>query len=485
MVDSEYVTTNWICVGSGTESQKQAGVMVMIRKSITNVAEVRRDTVIPGRLLRVRFPLGNDGCKLSVICAYQHVWNPKDANIMVKREEFWCKMSQCIGSIPYREHLVLGGDLNVQMTAMYPHVGHGAGALSAERAPDTDAAHTVLSTHSLVALNTWGKHGSRAHTFAFGKHQAQLDYIIVRQRHSDIQARSSHPIQNCPVGAWRQGGGIHKPVAATLPFHCKVFHKPPTQAPGIDAEKIIQIAKRSGPEANAQLARFRIDVAEKIAPIRTVVEVGRLSPLVSEIARQHFPKMRESTHQTARWQQTEVQQGIKDMWKAWRLYRREDGRTKRITLEAVLGRWRTWSSYYKLYRRHRERCRTTKKTYILEQMHVAEQAANSHNQRLLYQVVRSLAPKSRRGRPQLRDSGGRMMTRSEEAACFHAHFTDKFTAGTDARSAQCEDYSAYHLAKQEGDSGCEPYLSPQALEDHLSHAPLRKAVPPGHPPSSI
>ena len=304
------------------------------------------------------------------------------------------------------------------------------------------------------------------------------------QTAADIQARSSRPIQNCPVGAWRQGGGIHKPVAATLPFHCKVFHKPPTQAPGIDAEKIIQFAKRSGPEANAQLARFRIDVAEKIAPIRTVVEVGRLSPLVSEIARQHFPKMRGSTHQTARWQQTEVQQGIKDMWKAWRLYRREDGRTKRITLEAVLGRWRTWS-YYKLYRRHRERCRTTKKTYILEQVHVAEQAANSHNQRLLYQVVRSLAPKSRRGRPQLRDSGGRMMTRSEEAACFHAHFTDKFTAGTDARSAQCEDYSAYHLAKQEGDSGCEPYLSPQALEDHLSHAPLRKAVPPGHPPSSI
>ena len=253
---------------------------------------------------------------------------------MVKREEFWYKMSQCIGSIPYRENLVLGGDLNVQMTPMHPHVGHGTGTLSAERAPDTDAAHAVLSTHSLVALNTWGQHGSRAHTFAFGKHQAQLDYIIVRQRHSDSQARGAHPIQNCPVGAWRQGGGIHKPVAATLPFHCKVFHKPPTQAPGIDAEKIIQIARQGGPEADAQLARFRNDVADKIAPIRTVVEAGRLSLLVGEVARQHFPKMRESAHQTARWQQTEVKQGIKDMWKAWRLYRREDGRTRRII------RWR-------------------------------------------------------------------------------------------------------------------------------------------------
>ena len=203
-VDSEYVTSNWICVGSGTESQKQAGVMVMIRKAIANVREVRHDAVIPGRLLRVRFPLGNDSCKLSVICAYQHAWNPKDANIMVKREEFWCKMSQCVGSVPYREHLVLGGDLNVQLTPMYPHVGHGTGALSAERAPDTDAAHAIMSTHSLVALNTWGQQGCKAHTFVVGKHQAQLDYVIVRQRHSDGQARNARPVQNCPVGACRR-----------------------------------------------------------------------------------------------------------------------------------------------------------------------------------------------------------------------------------------------------------------------------------------
>ena len=484
-VDSEYVTANWICIGSGTESQKQAGVMVMIRKSITTAAEVRHDAIIPGRLLRVRFPLGNDGCKLSVVCAYQHAWNPKDAHILVKREEFWFKMSQCIGSIPYREHLVLGGDLNVQMTPLYPHVGHGAGSLSAERAPDTDAAHTVLSAHSLVALNTWGKHGSRAHTFTFGKHQAQLDYIIVRQRHSDTQARISHPIQNCPVGAWRQGGGVHKPVSATLPFHCKVFHKPPTRTPGIDAERIIHVAKQNDPEASAQLAGFRADIVEKIAPIQTVAEMGQLSPILSEVAARHFPKQRADARQVARWQQPEVQQGIKEMWKAWRLYKREDGQTRQVTLAAVLGRWRTWSTYYKLYRRHRERCRTTKKQHILEQMHIAEQAASSHNQRLLYQVVRSLAPKSKRGRPQLRDSGGRMMTRGEEAACFHAHFTGKFTTGSGAEDVPCGDYSAYCPVKQDNDNHSVPHLLPLALEDSLSHAPLRKAVPPGHPPSSI
>ena len=96
-VDSEYVTSNWICVRSGTESQKQAGVMVMIRKAITNVGEVRHDAVIPGRLLRVRFPLRNDGCKLSVICAYQHAWNPKDANIWRKEKSSGIKCRNAWG----------------------------------------------------------------------------------------------------------------------------------------------------------------------------------------------------------------------------------------------------------------------------------------------------------------------------------------------------------------------------------------------------
>ena len=53
--DSEYVTPNWICVGSGTESQKQAGVMILIRKTITDVREVRHDAIVPGRLLRALF----------------------------------------------------------------------------------------------------------------------------------------------------------------------------------------------------------------------------------------------------------------------------------------------------------------------------------------------------------------------------------------------------------------------------------------------
>ena len=214
---SEYTTARWICVGSGTTAQKHAGVMILVRKSLTNVQEVRHDAVIPGRLLRVRFPLGTTGRLLSVVCAYQHAWNPKDPTILDKRSDFWHKLSHCIGGIPYREALVVGGDLNVQLTPKRPCVGHGTGALSPERAPDADALHTLLSTHTLVALNTWGKPGKGAHTFTFGKHQAQLDYLLMRASQTTRMARQARPLHTCPVGGWRHGGGFTRPLLLRSP----------------------------------------------------------------------------------------------------------------------------------------------------------------------------------------------------------------------------------------------------------------------------
>ena len=155
------------------------------------------------------------------------------------------------------------------------------------------------------------------------------------------------------------------------------------------------------------------------------------------------------------------------MWKAWRHYRSSN---KDTTLRAIIGRWQTWTRYNQLYKKHKDRCCTTKKAYILEQICIAERAAQSHNQR---QVVRTLAPKAKRSRPQLRDANGQM-TRSEEATCFHQHFTTKFTATIDALMRLDEPgiQSAHALEEPEG-----PLLHPAALEQHLKKAPLCKAVP--------
>ena len=76
-----------------------------------------------------------------------------------------------------------------------------------------------------------------------------------------------------------------------------------------------------------------------------------------------------------------------------------------------------------------------------------------------------------------------MMTRSEEATCFHQHFTTKIAATIDALMKLDGLGVQPTNALEEAPEG--PLLHPSALEQHLNKAPLRKAVPQGHPPSAI
>ena len=100
-----------------------------IRRTLTDVTEVRHHAIMPGRLLRVRFPWATPaaGRMLGVVCAYQHAWAPKDTHILEKRHDFWQKLSRCTAGVPQREMMIFGGDLNVQLTPLHPHVGHGTG----------------------------------------------------------------------------------------------------------------------------------------------------------------------------------------------------------------------------------------------------------------------------------------------------------------------------------------------------------------------
>ena len=270
-------------------TQRHAGVLILIRRALTDVAAVRHTAAVPGKLLRVRFPLGKSTRMISVICAYQHAWAPRDPHNMEKRQEFWLRLGNCVGSVPQRELLVAGGDLNVQLAPFHPHIGHGTGVLSPEKTLDADTLNHLLAAHSLVVINTWGTPGSKAHTFRFGKHQAQLDFLLMRLTDTDAQARKACPLRNCPVGSWRNGG-LHSPIITTLPFRYTQFrslsHKP-VQA---DVEKIVAIAKDPHRETDPIAVEFRKEVAAKLQPLQTIEDVGNIDDC-SSCCCQTFPTL--------------------------------------------------------------------------------------------------------------------------------------------------------------------------------------------------
>ena len=92
---------NWVCLGSADPKQKHAGAIVWIRKSLTNPEDIKYETVIPGRIMRVRFPIGQQ--YISMIIAYQHAWNLKDHKLTHKRHTFWQALDSCTRKVPQRE----------------------------------------------------------------------------------------------------------------------------------------------------------------------------------------------------------------------------------------------------------------------------------------------------------------------------------------------------------------------------------------------
>ena len=119
-----------------------------IRRTLTDVTEVRHHAIMPGRLLRVRFPWATPaaGRVLGVVCAYQHAWAPKDTHILEKRHDFlaetqslhsWCTATR-------NDDLWRRSQCPTNTTSPTRRARHGR-----ERAPDADAAHTLLTTTPL------------------------------------------------------------------------------------------------------------------------------------------------------------------------------------------------------------------------------------------------------------------------------------------------------------------------------------------------
>ena len=412
--DSEYSTDNWVCVGSADPKQKHAGVMIWVRKSLTSPKEIKYEAIVPGRLLRVRFPLGQQ--YVSAICIYQCAWHNKDPKLVQKRHGIWQALDRCVRSVPQRELLIAGGDLNTQVSPQSPYVGPGTGMLSKDRAPDAKELINVLRTNHATLLNTWSARQDEAHTFRFGTHAAQLDYIIIRQKDVNMQAKQSRPIANCPLGAWRHLGGYHIPLKASIRKRVPPPRKQATPNKKIDREQIIACTRAPDDPGNAaQIHRFRCKTQQILDSVASVQDLGNIATRVAEVAEAVFPVRKQEIVKYSN--PILLSMGITNMWRQWMAIKRTN---KGKSLRDMLNKWKVWAAYLRQFRAHKKQCQERKKQYLQDKMKEAELASRKHDLRSVYNIVRSLAPKAPRARTQLKGKDGGMLSRAEEAEVLRA-----------------------------------------------------------------
>ena len=252
----------------------------------------------------------------------------------------------------------------------------------------------------------------------------------------------------------------------------------PTKMPAgtstIDRERIIECSKDpQNPDNAALITSLRDRLHSCLSEINQIEDLTRLPHLVANIAGDVFSRQELPTKYQ---NPVSLVSGITSMWRQWMLIKRSPAAGN---LREMIYRWKIWSAYCKHQKAHKQRCRARKKQYLIDKMKEAQRASAAMDLRGVYQVVRCLAPKAPRRLTQLRGPQGQMHTRTEEAEIFCQYFSTKFTSKDDSS------YQPIYHNHSEHDDGREVGIDAAQLTQLFMAAPLRKAVPTGHPPSAI
>ena len=470
----DFVSGPWSCIASSAGRGSRAGVMIMIHQRLCHNGLLRAEHVMPGRLLRVRLPLpGKDLRHLQIICAYQKAWNSQQASSVVEqRSRFWDKLDTALASVPNRDVVILGGDLNVSIPAVTGTSGSGVSPSPKDGAPDVYDLIGIAKRHGLIFLNTWNGRGTPVHTFQFGKYRAQLDFVLCRVLQADGVARQARPWHRFQLSQGSESGAVHYPVHASIPVRKAEWHmRGPKSTSAFDKEAIIQAACNLPNQEAASVIQLRQLVKQDLQSVCHTSQLVQLPHIVSRACMQIFPARRGRQITEALWQNAGIVASVSNTWRLWRSMRAMAGRS----LTSMFKKWNLLTQHLKARKQQRRLSQQARRQKLLGFVGQAVEAASKHDVRGLYEVVNKLS-KPRNKRVALRGQNNELLSAVEEADLLADHFAQRFQATHEQDIA---------LRQASWVTSGNIQIDDFALSQAYAAAPLRKAVPPGHPPSAV
>ncbi|CAE6939124.1 unnamed protein product, partial [Symbiodinium sp. CCMP2592] len=446
---SEWTDSKYSYVHSGTNRNKDGGLLLMVARELCSPDKLRYDELKPGRLLHIKLAMDPS---FELIAIYQHSWRndlsttAKD-KLLTQRAAIWRRLQQFVQSTPARAQVVIAGDFNCPIRTCLPYVGSGVRRNVKPRsqplpdpAPDLDDLINVLRNGDLQVLNSFGKEGMAASTYINASHTpmqgSQIDFVVMRREQADDRSMRVQIMRDFPLlpieGMW------HFPLRVTVPRPIAPRSKP-------------QDSRLTPDKASACLARE----PEKAQHFQQMVnEMLQQAPTVDCI----------NTVLLQAWDQTfgtvgDPREGfvsdarLATMWKH---------RALAMQAHSLLSRWHHLARYRSIRRVIQRRVQADKRAKIQQQLVDAEQASSTGQPGALYQVLRRIAPKIRRRKLQLRDAQGRLVGPREEATLILDHYSEVFASELAVADTQLE---------------CPFYFDSDELYHALSELPQHKALP--------
>ncbi|CAE7732421.1 unnamed protein product [Symbiodinium sp. CCMP2592] len=365
---------------------------------------------------------------------------------------------ECIGKIlaalPARNTVIMLGDFNTQIK---PCAAAGtricSGTSTGTHPPDQARLQHLVEDFSLLHLNSWCK--AAGPTYHHNKGASLIDHIIMRSSQADDRARQARPLR-LGLAAWRLGG-YHLPLKASVPlqrFH--TLNKPVAPQRAWDHWGLIQVC-RSTWDPRVQSLRSAVQ-----ASLPGVNDLGQLHDTLIHCASQFFPPPA-GQHRLALWQTPPMQDGIRSMWQAYRVWKTAKAQDQHNPLYVS----RCYHHFKTAHKAFRRAGKEAKKHWFHGRLQELQAAASSGDSRKLYAGIRTLAPKSSKPKVQLRDSGGHLQDPKTQLKQLETHYRKLYAADEDT-SIQGPQRTPIHIEVTEA----EMFLADQAQFAYLPGAQL-------------
>ncbi|CAE7840575.1 unnamed protein product [Symbiodinium sp. KB8] len=329
-------------------------------------------------------------------------------------------------------------------------------------APRVKDLQALIKECDLCALNTW--HSRPTYTYASPSVKSQLDYILMRSKDANHQAKLAMPLHGFPVGAYRQTN--HYPVQAAVRLLPMAYRATQLKADHCFEATALQSAVSQHSDS-AQTLQRAVEARLLALPEEQALckEHDLVNTILLEETCRAFPPIKRMD------QRVSANEGYRASARGtWQLHR-QLLRSGLPSLRNIWSRWRLYAQFLRASAQLRRQSKELKRQFLEDQMRQAESAARKGNHRDLFLIARRLGPKKAQGVSRLQGPDGHVLDSKAEMAAIIKHSTAAFASTPDTTSLQPLRGSHRFTATE--------------LQAELGSLNIRKAVPRHIAPNAV
>ena len=412
----EWNTPHWNAIHTGhdpSSKDKASGLLLLVATRLCRADQIAWQDVVPGRIIHCRLHLTLR--PIDIIGVYQYPWNTS-ALQKTRRTQVWTSLQRLLKELPNRNTLCLVGDFNCSLPSISRLVGQAHywttnGKRSGPQHGDMATFSNLLTDFQLVALNTWTPTmGATSYTTSGS---SRIDFILVRQRDADTQAKQVGLIDDAP---FMPSGAHHIPMLTSLNY--KHFRPSRTQTSKFSRQVKTQcIDEYRQDTLHWQQCSNGVNLALREAT--EIADLHDLHNILNQGTIHYFDSGVVKKFGT--------QPGFAEL--KWQHYKqlREAGNTD---LHTLFQKWWHYTKFKRMEQLHLRWTREIKHQKICQLTSDAQQAFLKRDSFKLYNVISRSCPKQRTKRTHLKGDDGNFLTPTEETAAYVKYIADNWAGPT-------------------------------------------------------